>query len=554
MYGGEVQVVVNGTPSGSSITIHGGPTSLYTPHNQKTHLSWSNCICFGNGVESDTIRDAFAGASMQNGAKASTTLAEPFREERRKNGLIYSGIYNSTSGVNNLNQFIAGEKITKDLNPDYGSIQKLYTRDTDLLTLCEDRILNVLANKDALFNADGNVNLTATANVLGQATPISGEFGISTNPESFTSYASNVYFTDATRGAVMQLKGNSMLPISEEGMSDYFADSLKDATLWKCLGTYDEKKLDYNLTIEKRVDGIEHGTTSFDTLTFSDRSNGWVSFKSFYPEEGLSINNNYYTWKSGSMWQHHSNASYNNFYSAFTASSITAMFNDMPSIVKSFNLINYEGSQARVDQNLNSLDDEYYNLASDVDGWYCDSITTNKQEGEVLGFKEKEGKWYHSIHGTATTSSNMDESEFSVQGIGPARDQDVQSYSGTSSHTLTIQDLASNPLANCTVTTSTSTINSGTTLSGTKVLTITPDVGSTITHDTLTINGVDDSDGDVTDDDSAGTRTFGGTASDTVNSKFAGIVIAQDGTNLTVTFTLEGTMPAADTTINVDFD
>ena len=78
------------------------------------------------------------------------------------------------SGINNLNQFIAAEKITKDLNPKYGTIQKLHTRNTNLLTLCEDKVFKILANKDALFNADGSVNLVATENVLGQATPMLG--------------------------------------------------------------------------------------------------------------------------------------------------------------------------------------------------------------------------------------------------------------------------------------------------------------------------------------------------------------------------------------------
>ena len=119
--------------------------------------------------------------------KASTTLEQEYKEEHRKYGLIYSGIYNSTSGINNLNQFIAAEKITKDVNPIYGSIQKLYSRDSDLVTLCEDKILKIVANKDALFNADGNPQLIATDRVLGQTIPFSGEFGISTDPESFAS-------------------------------------------------------------------------------------------------------------------------------------------------------------------------------------------------------------------------------------------------------------------------------------------------------------------------------------------------------------------------------
>ena len=68
----------------------------------------------------------FNSPSISNGARVSTTIEEPYPfEEERKFGLIYSGLYNGSSGLNNLNQFIQAEKITKDLNPTYGSIQKL---------------------------------------------------------------------------------------------------------------------------------------------------------------------------------------------------------------------------------------------------------------------------------------------------------------------------------------------------------------------------------------------------------------------------------------------
>ena len=120
-------------------------------------------------------------------------MKKPYVEERRSSGFIWSGIFNSMSGVNNLNQFIQAEKITKDLNPIHGSIQKLYARNTDLVTLCEDKVFKILANKDALFNADGNVNLTASENVLGQTIPFSGDYGISTNPESFAADAYRVF-------------------------------------------------------------------------------------------------------------------------------------------------------------------------------------------------------------------------------------------------------------------------------------------------------------------------------------------------------------------------
>jgi len=210
-------------------------------------LPWHNCYSFGNGVESNRIRDNFNLPYISNGVKASTTLEQEYEEEHRKYGLIYSGIYNSTSGINNLNQFIAGEKITKDVNPIYGSIQKLYSRDSDLVTLCEDKILRIVANKDALFNADGNPQLIATDRVLGQTIPFTGEYGISTNPESFAKESYRAYFTDRVRGAVMRLSKDGLTPISDAGMKDWFRDNLKVNK--KLVGSYDDRNDEYNLLL-----------------------------------------------------------------------------------------------------------------------------------------------------------------------------------------------------------------------------------------------------------------------------------------------------------------
>ena len=80
-------------------------------YNLNYSLNWHNCFSFGNGVESNRIRDNFNLPFIANGVKVSTTLEGEYKEEHRKYGLIYSGIYNSTSGVNNLNQFIQAEKI-----------------------------------------------------------------------------------------------------------------------------------------------------------------------------------------------------------------------------------------------------------------------------------------------------------------------------------------------------------------------------------------------------------------------------------------------------------
>ena len=241
-------------------------------------LNYFNCFCFGDGIESDRIRDGFNKMQISSGARVSATIEEPFIEEHRTNGLIYSGIYNSNSSTNNLNQFIAAEKITKDLNPTYGSIQKLYTRSTDLVALCEDRIIKILANKDAVLNADGNPQLVATEKVLGQAIPFVGDYGISTHPESFAAETYRAYFTDKQRGAVLRLSMDGLTPISDAGMRDYFRDNLVDEANF--IGSYDAYNKQYNLTIKKMpiIGSILEDDFSEGAETISDISPNQIEY------------------------------------------------------------------------------------------------------------------------------------------------------------------------------------------------------------------------------------------------------------------------------------
>ena len=384
----------------TSIYLEVSPSVARNPIN----LSWFNCYSFGNGVESNRIRDDYNQVTIDKGAKVSAVLDEPYEEEHRKYGLIYSGLYNSTSGVNNLNQFIQAEKITKDLNPTYGSIQKLHARDSDLVALCEDKILRILANKDAVFNADGDMQLTSTNNVLGQAIPFSGEHGISTNPESFASESYRAYFTDKTRGSVMRLSKDGLTPISNHGMKDWFRDNLKLSE--KLIGSYDDKKDEYNITLKDRV---VNSQVNPKTVTFKENVKGWVSFKSFIPENAISCANEYYTFKNSNLWKHHVETTpetRNTFYGSFNSnnhSTISVILNDSPGTVKSFQTLNYEGSQSRVvqlttDPVTGLTDGQYYNLAS-KEGWSAEYIHTDKQKGTVEEFIKKEGKWFNHIKG-----------------------------------------------------------------------------------------------------------------------------------------------------------
>ena len=386
-----------------------GPNTKYT-------LNWHNCYSFGNGVESNRIRDGFNLPFITSGVKASTTLDEQPNEEYRKYSLVYSGIYNGSVGINNLNQFIAAEKITKDINPTYGSIQKLkagWGQSGDLITLCEDRILKIIADKDALFNADGNPQLLSTNAVLGQAIPYSGEFGISKNPESFASEAYRAYFTDRVRGSVMRLSVDGLTSVSNAGMKDWFKDNLQPDT--KIIGSYDDRNDEYNITLPVVTEAIP-GLNSV-TVSFREDVKGWVSFKSFIAENGVSCANDYHTFANGRLWKHHDETvDRNTFYNQFHSSSVNVVMNEQPSSIKSYHTLNYEGSQSRVE--VNFQDKEYYNLHP-KEGWYVDSIFTNKERGAINEFIEKEGKWFNYIKGVDfNVTSETDFGAFNVQGIG----------------------------------------------------------------------------------------------------------------------------------------
>lgn len=386
-----------------------------------------NCYSYGNGVESNRIRDDYNAPTIDKGPKVSAPLDEPYAEERRGNGMIFSQIFNSTSGVNRLNQFIQALPITKDLNPIYGTIQKLHARDTDAIVLCEDKCLRILANKDALYNADGNVNLTSNNAVLGQAVPYAGEFGISKNPESFAQYGFRVYFSDKNRGAVIRLSADGITNIADKSMSDFFADNLKTSA--KIIGSYDDDKSLYNLTLDKlafewrnklspdqdyqlspECEATTPNQVLQTTLSFKESVDGWTSRKSFITEGGVSLNNVYYTFNGGRMWEHGANTLYNNFYGIQYDSAFNLLINEQPQVVKGYSTVNYTGTKTRLFEYLYngkwySIDEIVANkyiptaVQQKQSGWYVNYIKTDLEGGEVKEFKKKEGKFFNYIKG-----------------------------------------------------------------------------------------------------------------------------------------------------------
>ena len=447
-------------------------------HGLEHTLDWFNCYAFGNGVESDRIRDDFNQPVIENGVKASAVLDAPYQEETRSTGLIFSQIFNSTSGVNGLNQFIQAESITKDVNPEYGSIQKLHSRDTNLVTLCENKTMKILANKDALFNADGSSNVTSNRAVLGQTVTFQGEYGIATNPESFAEFGFRMYFTDANRGGVIRLSNDGITDVADYGMHGFYSDNLKLNK--KIVGSWDMQRKNYNLSLQTlspywqetlgagKFDRLNKSSlcnqfvnelpTTSTTISFKEDVKGWTSRKVYIPESGAYLNNTYFTFKEGKIWEHDVNPEYNNFYGVgpgdtinrigeYYESSFNTIFNENPGSIKGFKTFNYSGTESvkysygvagsAINYSLAQIQASSIipSTVAKTKGWYVNSITTDLQEGQVTEFVEKEGKYFNYVRGLDTffvdnCDTNVDTKEFNVQGIGKAKAITVDPISG----------------------------------------------------------------------------------------------------------------------------
>ena len=378
-------------------------------------------------VEESRIRGGFNNVSTDQGVRA--YLDEQFpKQQKRINTLIYSGIYNARTGVNQTNVFSVGDAITKSLDPVYGSIQKTYAEDTNLIVFQEDRIHRALIDKDTIYTTESGTQTQAGAAVIGQFVPYKGEYGISKNPESFAIYNYRKYFSDKSRNAIMRLSNDGLTEISMYGMRDYFRDELAEInnnfvnqtftatfvsgggttttvvdvtesssnpnitpgmtiqgqtggyvtlvedigggttrvyysqlfsptltdpvtfvykTRGRVIGGWDIHNKNYIVSLQTTPNQTSTADNSYNTVTFDEEINGWVSFYRFKPNKMFSVLNKFYSIQNADLYEHYDNTTADNhgqFYGVKTDANVTFVFNANPSIVKNFKTISYEGS------------------------------------------------------------------------------------------------------------------------------------------------------------------------------------------------------------------
>ena len=207
------------------------------------------------------------------------------------------------------------------------------------------------------------------------------------------------------------------------------------------------------------------------TVAYYEGVQGWPSFYSFIPEGMVSLNNRFFSFKLGRIWEHNINPNdsdvpRNTFYredldsstdpNAFSTdpdttseskpSVIEFVFNDEPSIVKNFKAFAFEGDG---DWDLDISSDQESRVTD------ADAIPVERSisaEIKVNDWVDREGKNYGYVRGTnslpeanddgvitaaarATALSNVDLDHFSIQGIGQ--------ITNVSARTITLPEIPS---------------------------------------------------------------------------------------------------------------
>jgi hypothetical protein len=342
-------------------------------------------------IEESRIRGGYNNTTVDFGVKAYLDEPEPL-QQHRLSSLIYSGIYNSRTGINDTNQFSVGDDITKSADPANGSIQKLYAEDTNLIIFQEEKVSRALIDKDAIYSAEGNASITSSQQVIGQIVAYAGEYGIATDPFSFAVYGFRKYFTDRKKGCVLRLSADGITEISSYGMHDFFRDELASAT--KIIGGWDIHNKNYVVSIQT--------TSTNKTLSFDEGVLGWTSFFTYKPNFLTSLVNNFYSFYDGKIWLHNS-GQYGRFYNNTAAdSTVTVILNKEPSLVKNFKTINYEGVDG---WQLESMVASSSDIASPV-GKFTLQTNLSSLESDMFAnnFKRKENKFFANLINVSTST------------------------------------------------------------------------------------------------------------------------------------------------------
>lgn len=295
------------------------------------HSHHYNCYAYSNGVESWKIKDGFNEKALVFKFRPLITQPNGYKREYRNNDITYStDCFNLESSYNGLSRFNSTLANWKSLPCEKGSIQRILSRNSDLLVFQEMQTVSVLFGKSVLYNAEGEPNIQQTNEVLGQKVFITN-YGTQ-NPESVSKYIDNVFWVDKRNSAVLCMQGNSVYEIHTQGFSNEFYKIANRNS--EFLGCVDPKTKEYLISIDDQK----------NVLSFQCELKGFTTYYTYNPEFFISSGKELFSWKQGVMYQHNTDENYNQFYGESYPSQLSFVINQEPLKDKIYKAIRIDSS------------------------------------------------------------------------------------------------------------------------------------------------------------------------------------------------------------------
>lgn len=149
-----------------------------------------------------------------------------------------------------------------------------------------------------------------------------------------------------------------------------------------------------------------------NTLTYDEKVRGWTSFHSYIPEYMTSLNNDFFSFKNGQLYQHNkTTGNRNTFYGTSYNTEVEVSSNAAPSEVKIFKTIEIEGNSSGWD----------VTVITDLDAGHINKTSFAKTEFSIADSSNvpntyNEGSYSTHIRRNSTDVVNTQ--LLSVQGIG----------------------------------------------------------------------------------------------------------------------------------------
>lgn len=131
------------------------------------------------------------------------------------------------------------------------------------------------------------------------------------------------FFVSANQKKIYQFTGESLKPISDLGLSNWFKNNIEilsqgipdnpsNVKGTGFISTYDSRK---ERIIFTKIDKTENLNNSW-TISFSLKNNSWISWHSYLPNFYLNTPEKFYSWKTGtnSLWKHNIIGNYQTYY------------------------------------------------------------------------------------------------------------------------------------------------------------------------------------------------------------------------------------------------